>query len=171
MSKLSDWMDAATENRVFVATVTAAALTTAIYVSGGLETEIAENVAVAYEQSIGSVAEVTFEDEMVTFNENYWHLSEMLEVGDRGSAIELVAQMKAHIGDMRGNLSLAGPDSMTDATKLAVLDNAVNNIEAAIKSGEADMLDRVALVIDNVNEKFALAEGLEPEYEAVALGQ
>lgn len=189
MSKLSEWMNAATENRLFTAAVTAAALTTAIYGSDILENNVAQDVEIAYEQSFDQAPyQVQFSDEMVTFNENYWHLGEALESGDKSSAIEIVAQMKNHINDMRQNLIVAvspkiegeeinldkafdGAAKDLQNAKIAMLDSAVNNIEAAIKSGSADMLDRVAMSFDNMNDQLALFDANEPEYEEAALGQ
>lgn len=174
MSKLSEWVAEATENRLFTAAVTAAALTGAIYVNSGETTANLQNdpVIAAYEQSVNMRKDLV-EGEFATLNENYWHLSDMLEEGDVNGAIELAASMKQHIQDVKENLNIVAPYNLevagldnSDAANLNLLQEIYNNLEVALKTDNVGLFSDVVAQINEVTKNG----GEEEEYAAASLG-
>lgn len=157
MSKLSEWMAEAAENRLFTATVTAVALTGAIYInSDDVSNSINDNNTSSYSQLEDSAL---IESELATLKENYWHLSDLLEDGDVNGAIELASSMKQQIEMVKDNFNIVNPYNMetsefrvADSVKLNVLQNIYNNLETALKTDDIGMFSDVVVQINEVTQ-------------------
>jgi hypothetical protein len=167
MSKLSEWMAEAAENRLFTATVTAVALTGAIYInSNAVSPNIqGDNYPLSYSHFEDGAL---IEGELVTLNEYYWHLSDLLEDGDVKGAIELATSMKQQIEVVKDNFNIVAPYTVdssklraSETDKLNVLQNIYNNLEIALKTDDIGLFSDVVAQINEVTQY-----GGDEEYSA-----
>lgn len=196
MSKLSEWIGAATENRLFTAAVAAVVVTTAVYngdlFENKIESKIESKFAISnpelsdYEDHLNY--EVRFHTELAAFNENYFHLADALKAGDKTSAIDIVSKMKNDIGEMKTRLikpleplpegsgfSWARVfdeyENEVQSDKIVVVDSALKSIENTIQDGKPDVLERLSETFQSMNDLIAIMESPEDEeHEEASLG-